>query len=460
LAWQALVEKTLKGASAQSLDISGPDGLTIRPLYERSSAPRGFATAPRPTEQSWDIRARLRHPSLAASHDAALDELAGGASSLVLAIRQMRADGIAAASSGDMAEVLEGVLFDVAPVALDAGWLGPAASDWLSSAVKGSPAAPLALHLDPLSAFARDGASEGPIESHIIAAAESAARLAAVHPRASLFLASGAVVHEAGGGPAEELAFALASALAYLKAAVDTGMALDLAASRVALGLAVDADPYLSIAKLRAARMVWARLTSSCGVRTSAIIEARSSLRMLARAEPWTNMVRLTAACLAGAVGGADAIVLSPFTDVLGLPTPFARRMARNTQLVLMEEARLGAVADPVGGSGAFEALSSEVARAAWARFNAVEAAGGIVAALREGQIAREVEVGRAAIRDALASGAAKIVGVTDFRSDEIRPASVEAKPEVNTPPPSTRLPGADSHCPPLVPVTLEDLAA
>src|SRR2546425_13281314 len=110
--------------------------------------------------------------------------------------------GVAVGSADELARLLDGVMVDVAAVALDAGFFGAKAADWLHAVAKSSPAAPLALHLDPLSAFARSGASPGPIESHLIAAAGVAVRLAEPYPKASLFLASGAVVHEAGGSEA------------------------------------------------------------------------------------------------------------------------------------------------------------------------------------------------------------------------------------------------------------------
>ena len=458
--WSALVEKTLKGAQVETLTSPGPDGLAIAPLYEASLEPTPFAPAPRGGERPWDIRTKVRHPSRTAARTAVLEDLAGGAASVVLALRQPSVEGVAIASAAEMAETLEEVLIDVAPIGLDAGFLGPQAADWLSAAAKGSPAAPLALHLDPLSAFAGAGASPGPIESHLISAAGTAARLAQVHPRASLFLASGAVVHEAGGGPAEELAFALAAAVAYLEASTRAGVSLEAAARGLVLGLTIDSDPLVSIAKLRAARMAWTRLAGACGIDTLARIEARASRRMLTRAEPWTNLVRLTAAGLAAAVGGADAIVLGAFTDALGLPTAFGRRMARNTQLILMEEGHVGAVADPTAGAGAFEALSRDLARVAWARFNAIEAAGGAVAALRDGLIARQVEAERGQLAEALASGAQRIVGVTEFQAAELRPAPVEEAPAPTTPAPEARLPGPDSQCPALTPLFLEDLAA
>ena len=141
-----------------------------------------------------------------------------------------------------------------APVALDAGFLGAKGADWLGAAAKGAPAARLAFHLDPLSALATQGESPGPVEAHLIAAATVAARLAEPYPKASLFLASGRAAHEAGGGEAAELAFALASALAYAKALVRAGLSMAEAFERIVIGLTVDADAFLSMAKLRAAR--------------------------------------------------------------------------------------------------------------------------------------------------------------------------------------------------------------
>ena len=457
--WEAMVEKTLKGAKADTLVITGPDGLEIQPLYDPSLDPTGFTPAPRGSERPWDIRAPVRHPNPARAHDAIVEDLAGGAASVMVALAGGPGEGVAIGSAEALAALLDEVLIDVAPVALDAGLLGPKAADWLSDTAKGSPAAPLAFHLDPLSAFARHGETPGPVESHLIAAATVAARLAPIHPRASLFLASGTVVHEAGGTPAQELAFVLAATLAYAKALTRAGLTLRQALTTTVLGLAADADPLISIAKLRAARLAWTRLTGALGEPTAALIEARSSERMLARTEPWTNMVRLTAAGMAAAIGGADAIVLGAFTDPLGLPTAFARRLSRNTQLILMDEGHLGAAADPVAGSGAYETLARDLARDAWARFNAIEAAGGLVAALRDGLVAREVETARGELKQALAAGTLRIVGVTDFRAETAPPPASDETPCEAAAAPDTRLPGPDSHCPPLTAITLEDLA-
>ncbi len=460
--WLAAVEKTLKGAEIETLAGRTPDGLAVRPLYTADGAPApvAFTPAARGGERAWDIRAPIAHPDPARANAQILEALVGGASSVLIEIDPGGAHGVAVGSAEGFGRLLDGVMLDLAPVALDAGFLGATYAEWLAAAAKASPAAPLAFHLDPLSALAAAGASPGPIESHIAGGASLAARLAETYPKSSLFRASGRAVHEAGGSPAAELAFAAACALAYARALVAADLSTDTVFERIILSLSVDGDALASIAKLRAARIVWAKIAAACGASAPARIEARSSRRMLTRAEPWTNLVRLTSAGFAAAVGGADAIVLDAFTDALGLPGPLARRLARDTQLIAMDEAHLGAVVDPLAGAWAVEALTDDLARAAWSAFTVIEAAGGIVRSLASGAIAAAVDADRRALRAAIAAGEVKIVGVTDFVGAAERAAQVESAPTISTPAPDPRLPGPDSRCPALTPIRLEALAA
>jgi methylmalonyl-CoA mutase len=453
-AWRALVEKTLKDAPFESLIKQTAEGLPIQPLYHMAQDPAAFPLPARDAERPWDIRADIGHPDPARANGDLLRDLEGGAASALVRIDPAGRRGVAVGSAADLTRVLDGVLLELAPVALDAGFLGPKAADWLGAAAKGSPNALLQFHLDPLSALAETGESPGPIEAHLIAAATVAARLAEAYPKAGLFLASGRVVHEAGGGEAGELAFALAAALAYAKAMVRAGLSMEQAFNGLVLGLSADADYFVTIAKLRAARVVWARVAGACGVETTARIEARASRRMLTIQDPWTNMLRLTAAAFGAAVGGADAVVLGCYTDAIGLPTAFARRQARNAQLVLMEEAHLGRVADPAAGSGYVEALTDEIARAAWAAFQAIEAEGGLSAALASGHVAAEAAQVRA-VRDA--GGPPRIVGVTAFPPTQEAPAEVERFEPKPAQAPSPRLPGPDGKCPPLTPIRLAE---
>jgi methylmalonyl-CoA mutase len=437
-AWRALVAKTLGEKPFETLESATAEGLPIGPLYGAAELPAAFPSRPFHADRQWDVRVLTANPDPARANAELLADLEGGAASAVVGGH---------ATPDALARVLNGVVVEFAPVALDAGFLGAKAADALHAVAKSSPTARLNLHLDPLSAFAEAGASPGPIESHLVSAATVAVRLAQAYPQAQLFLASGRVAHEAGAGEAQEVAFAAAAAVAYAKALVRAGLPVAEAFARITVGLAADADCFLSIAKLRAARAVWARIATASGADAQARIEARSSGRMLTAKDAFTNMIRLTAAGFAAAVGGADAVVLGTFTDALGLPTAFARRQSRNTQLVLMEEAGVGRVADPAAGSGYVEALTDEIARVAWAKFQAIEAAGGLVAALQSGAVARDVEAvnrGRPT---------PKILGVSLFPPAEDKPPETAGP----WPPPldlsAARLPGPDSACPPLQPL-------
>ena len=459
--WLKLVGKTLEGGDFnQRLVGHTIDGLEIQPLYTPADQIAVAApVAPRDVEQPWDIRALSAHPDPARAGRDLLADLEGGATSVLLRIDPTGANGVAVGSAEGLAQVLDGVVLELAGVALDAGFLGVQAADWLAAAAKSSPGALLSFHLDPLSALAQAGASPGPVESHLIAAANAGVRLAQVYPKASVFLASGAVVHEAGGGEAEELGFMAASAVAYAKALIRAGATPADAFSRITLGLAADSDYFLTIAKLRAARAVWARITDASDAATPARIEARSSRRMLTRLDAWTNMLRLTAAGFGAAVGGADAIVLGCFTDALGSPTPFARRQARNSQIVLMDEANLGRVADPARGAWFIESLTDQLARAGWAAFQAIEAQGGIVAALGSGSIAAQVARAAEARHAAIAAGDQKIIGVTAFANAqdpgvEVEDVNGDAFAIVAA---SPRMPGPDSRATPLTPIRLAE---
>ena len=448
--WRALVDKTLGDAPFSTLETSTAERLPITPLY--AVAPEAMAPARAvPADRAWEAATLSAHPDPARANAEILADLRGGAAAAVIRLDPSGKAGVAAGSAADLARALDGVILELAPVALDAGFLGAQASDWLGAAAKASPAARLRFHLDPLSAYAEAGASPGPIEAHLIAAANVATRLAETYPQAQLVLASGRVVHEAGGGEAAEVAFAASAAVAYAKALVRAGLPMDRAFGGVTLGLCADADYFLTIAKLRAARAVWARIAAACGADPTARIEARSSRRMLTAKDAWTNMIRLTAAGFGAAVGGADSVILGHFTDALGLPTEFARRQSRNAQLVLMEEAHIGRVADPAAGAGYVEALTDEIARAAWSEFQAIEAAGGIVAALAAGQIARAVATANAARPEP------KIIGVTAFPPATDTPVEVEIAAARAVDAPSTRLPGPDSSCPPLRPMRIAE---
>ena len=426
LEWREAAVKALKDRPLESLVHLDADQLATRPLYGAATggAPV-FAPPPSDSEgRAWDVRTLNEGEDADALNQAVLTDLENGAASVLIA-------GPVAADAGRLARALDGVALELAPVALDAGFDGVKAAEALSAVAKGSPRAKLAFHLDPISAYAQAGGAPGDFASLMAETAKAATTQAATYPEATLFMASGRVAHEAGGSIAQELAFAASSAVAYVKAAVEAGLAVEAALKGVVLGIAVDQAYFDSLAKIRALRLVWASVSKAFGAEVPAIVEARSSRRMLSARDPWPNMLRLTAAGFAGAVGGADVVVLDGFTRAAGLSDAFARRQARNTQLILMEEANLGRVDDPASGSWYLDARTRELAEAAWAEFQAYEAEGGVIACLEGGVVQPRIARARALAEKAFKDGAAQIVGVTKFVDPEVRVAPVTPAPAV-----------------------------
>jgi len=246
--------------------------------------------------------------------------------------------------------------------------------------------------------------------------ARTEARVKRRFARGPLAVADGRVIHNAGGSEAQELAFALASAVTYLRALEAGGIALDAARRMIYFRLATDADQFMSIAKLRAIRKLWARVEQACGLAPApAYVAAETAWRMMTRRDPYVNILRSTVAVVAAGLGGADAITVLPFTAAIGLPDQFARRIARNTQLVLLEESNLAKVADPAAGSGGIEDLTGQLCTAAWALFQEIEAAGGADAALTQGLIQRKVAATRAEREKNVARRRDPLTGTSEF---------------------------------------------
>jgi methylmalonyl-CoA mutase len=224
----------------------------------------------------------------------------------------------------------------------------------------------------------------------------------------------------------------MSTAVAYLRALTDSGLTADQAAGQLEFRYAAVADQFLTIAKLRAARRLWSRVAEVCGIGPAGAAQrqhAVTSAVMMTERDPWVNMLRTTVACLGAGVGGADAITVLPFDSALGLPDDFARRIARNTQAILLDEANLARVVDPAGGSWYVEQLTDQLARAAWDWFRQVERAGGLHAALRSGLIADRIGQNWAKRSASLAKRREPITGVSEFPNLGEQPVVREPAP-------------------------------
>ena len=166
-------------------------------------------------------------------------------------------------------------------------------------------------------------------------------------------VADARAVHAAGGSPAQELAFALAAAMALLRGLEEGGTPLGEARALIAFRLAADADELATLSKFRALRIAWSRVEEACGLEPrTAHVQAESAWRMMTARDPYVNVMRGAAAAFSAGLGGADSVSMLPHTLAAGLPDGLARRLARNAQLILLHESNLGFVADPAAGAG------------------------------------------------------------------------------------------------------------
>jgi methylmalonyl-CoA mutase len=422
--WRALVEQGLKGARWERLVGQTGDAIAIQPLYREPDAHTasdvsGFpGAAPfirgarqRTLSGAWRIRQAYAHPDPEQTNRDILADLEGGVRAIELVLG---ARGVAIENADDLDRALAGVILEAAPVSLDAGARAIWAAGLLEAKLKGVAAAGVAFNLDPIGAQMREGAGADDIAE----AARLAVRLRGQLPAATALRVDARPVHEAGGTEAQEIAAALSSGIAYLRALTGEGLSVNEAGAALSFALSVGPDVLIETAKLRALRLCWARVTEAAGAgpeHRAAHIHAFTSRRMMTRYDAWTNILRVTTAASAAAIGGADEITTYPFTDALGLPTPFARRLARNTQHVLLEECRLGHVADPAGGAWFVEKLTRELAAKAWAIMQSLEARGGILASLQDGHLQNLVAEARTRRQQAIAMRHETITGVTDF---------------------------------------------
>jgi methylmalonyl-CoA mutase len=414
-----------------------PDGITIEPLYTSDDAPpaapapgqapytRGARTVPAP----WEVRQRV-WPGVDGS--SARSELESGATGVLVEL-PARADADA------LAEALAGVHLEMAPVSIatPGGDDGVAAAHLLIEHWEGA-GTPLAdragtLGADPIGAWARAGGAND-LDAGLARLGELATRVAD-HPAAvRAYVADGTVWHEAGATTAQELAWNIAAAVATLRSLAERGIPLADAAARTEFRWAADADQFITIAKLRAARQLWARVAELAGLapeQAAAFHHVESSRAMLTRYDTWTNALRATLACFGAGVGGADAVTVWPH-DSMVIPggSPHGRRIARNTQTILQSESHVWRVLDLAGGSWYVESLTAELASAAWAEVQNLDGLGGLIAAIEDGHLHQALDTVLAERSALIATRRQPLTGLSEFPDiDEPAPPPLPATP-------------------------------
>jgi methylmalonyl-CoA mutase len=439
--WRKLVDGVLKGAPFEKLVGKTSDGLKIDPIYAR--ARHASPIAGRAAAAPWQVMQRIDHPDTVQANAQALQDLENGATGLALVFAGANgAYGFGLEPSTEAIEkVLDGVFIDAGiAIELQVGPQSRMAAIHVAEYVKRRGLDPAACDirfgLDPLGACAVWGSSPYAWSEIVPAVTGGIKGLAALGFKGPFAPADGRVIHDSGGSEVQELAFVLASGLAYLRALEGAGVAIEDARGMVYARLSADGDQFLTMAKFRALRLLWARVEDACGLKPKPLfIAADSAWRMMTQRDPYVNMLRATMATFSAGLGGADAITVLPHTLPLGLPDPFARRVARNTQLVLLEESNLAKVSDPAAGTGGIETLTQQLCEAAWALFQEIEKAGGVFAALEQNLIQPMVAATRAVREQDVAKRKEVLTGATEFPNlHEAEVAVLTAKPVVLAP--------------------------
>lgn len=445
--WLAAVDKALKGAPFDKKLVTPLyEGIAVQPLYTRADTPAedglpGLAPYTRGATaggEGWAIRTEHDQADLQAVNAAMLTDLARGATALTLRLDRaaqagMDGDdpcagelvGVGGAmvySIDDLDWALRGIYLDMVSLSLEAGAQAEAAAAMVAALWRNRGVAPDqargAFNFDPLGVLSGSGSLPWSLDKALGRMAGLAAWTAEHWPHVTAVGVDTSAHYNAGATEAQDLAAALATGLSYLRVLVADGIEIDTACRQMAFTLSVGCDQFLTIAKLRAARLLWARVTEVCGATPPARamrIHARTADRILSRRDPWVNMLRTTVAAFAAGVGGADSVAVAPFDAALGPSDDFARRIARNSQVLLQEESSLTKVADPAGGSWYVETLTRQLAEAAWALFQGIEGRGGMASVLLDGWWAGQLAASWTAREKNIAKRKDSLTGINEF---------------------------------------------
>lgn len=410
------------------LETTTYDDVTVAPLYsgrdERPEAPlpgqfpytRGGSST-RDVNAGWLVSARFDGTDAKNLNERILDSLENGVSALWLQV------GDGALPVDGLSTALEKVLVDLAPISLDAGSDLAAATEALYTLldartdVVDRAAVRITLGAAPLtSAFS--GRADITVEDAVALATAAAERVETVRA----FTVDGTAFHNSGASDAQELGAAIAAGIEYVRALVAAGLTAEQALRQIEFRFAATDDQFQTIAKFRAARQLWARVAQVAGASDAgnAPQHAVTSAAMMAQRDPWVNMLRTTLAAFGAGVGGADAVTVLPFDAALpagavGVSEAFSARIARNTNLLLLEESNLGRVLDPGAGSWYIEDLTAQVAVKSWEFFQQIEAAGGYRAALDAGLVSERIATTRARRESDIAHRKTSVTGINEF---------------------------------------------
>ncbi|MDY0002064.1 MAG: methylmalonyl-CoA mutase family protein [Polyangia bacterium] len=446
--FESLVKKTYEGIDIQPMyfaeDLEGLPQVNALPglrPYLRGSTPLGAAAS------GWTVAQEIPYPEPARFNQAVRHDLQRGLGAIsvpldrasCLGLSPVEATealigegGVSIATMADWAEALDGIDLSTVPIFVQPGasGLGVAALLVATHEASGGRARRLSgvIASDPLGELARHGYLPASLDRLWLELAQLTSWARDFAPALRTVAATGHAFHEAGGSAVQELGFTLGAAVETLRALGRLGLEINEVAPRFAWSLSLGSDFFMETAKLRAARLLWEQVVEAFGGSDEAqklFLHARTSRWNKTATDPWVNMLRVTTEAFSGICAGCDALHVGAFDEALGLPTDFSRRVARNVQIVLREEAHAGRVVDPAGGAYYVEWLTNELARRSWELFQEVERRGGLLASLREGWI--QAELGRTAAERAKSIGTRRDVFVGTNKYPNLAEKPVQA---------------------------------
>jgi methylmalonyl-CoA mutase len=455
--WRDAVDKDLRGKPFERLKSRTRDGIEVEPLYTREdlealgpleqvpALPRFVRgrTALGAVGCGWDVRQEIAEPGVREAREAIAHDRRHGATGVFLRLdatlrtgSELLADespvgspGLVLAGHDDLRRVLEEVELPDVSVSLDAGVATLALAGALVEVARERDVEPGrlrgALGFDPLGQLAATGRLDFELDACWRQMADLAAWCAAHAPGlVPVTVATDAYV-AGGASAAHELACALATGVEYVRRLVQQGLPLATACRGMTFRLGVGRDLFVEIAKLRAARRLWARVVELAGgdEESQALrLWVLSSSATLSARDPWVNMLRVTVGTFGAAVAGAEAITAAPFDEHLGVPDRLGRRLAAHTQVILHDESHLGRVIDAAGGSWYVETLTERLCERAWAGLQQIEEQGGMAAALVAGKVQKDVAAAARELRTAVHRRKMPVTGVSSYPQLDERP--------------------------------------
>jgi methylmalonyl-CoA mutase len=453
-AWEAQARRELKGRDPSSLTWHTPEGIAVKPLYAAEDLERAghlgslpglapFTRGPRATMYAgrpWTIRQYAGFSTAEDSNAFYRKALAAGQQGVSVAfdlathrgydsdhprvIGDVGKAGVAIDSVEDMKILFDGIPLEKISVSMtmNGAVIPVLASFIVAGEEQGVPRAALSgtIQNDILKEFMVRNTYIYPPEPSMRIVSDIIAYTAAEMPKFNSISISGYHMQEAGANLVQELGFTLADGKEYVRAAIEAGLDVDAFAGRLSFFFAIGMNFFMEAAKLRAARLLWHRIMEGFGAQKPESLMLRTHCQTsgvsLAEQDPYNNVVRTAYEALAAVLGGTQSLHTNSFDEALALPTEFSARIARNTQLILQHETGVTRVIDPLAGSYYVEALTAELAEAAWALIEEVDAMGGMTKAVASGMPKLRIEESAARRQAAVDRGDEVIVGVNRYR--------------------------------------------